>query len=268
MKRLIGLLTLVSALAVPAFAATVTFHASIAGANENPGTASPAWGVANLELDAATGAFQLVVNLKNVDETLAASHIHIGAADVNGGVIVGLGGEAAYRRSAGKNLHAVFTGTVPAEHIEAMLSNGTYVNFHTATYPGGATRGQLIANDVWLSVELNGANEVPARDTPATGFAAITYNPGTKVISTLIEIEDFANTITGSHYHTAPAGVIAGVTLGLGGEASYVRIGDDLTGEFLNLVWPSDSLPLLTGGVYLNVHSTVYPGGEIRGQVW
>ncbi|HUG12532.1 MAG TPA: CHRD domain-containing protein [Opitutaceae bacterium] len=268
MKRLIGLLVLVSALAVPAFAATVTFHASITGAQENPGTASPAWGVANLELDPATGWFKLVVNLKNVNETLAASHIHVAVAGVNGPVIVGLGGEAAYRRAAGKNLHAIFTGTVPAEHIEAMLSNGTYVNFHTATYPGGATRGQLIANDVSLWVEMNGANEVPARNTPATGWAAITYNPGTKVISTLIEIEDFANPITGSHYHTAPAGMNAGVTLGLGPEGSYVRVGDDLTGEFLNLVWPSASLPLLTGGVYLNIHSPVYPGGEIRGQVW
>lgn len=268
MKRLISILLFASALAVPAFAATVTFHASIDGSQENPGTASPAWGVANMEFDPATGWFKLVVNLKNVNETLAASHIHAAAAGVNGGVIVGLGGEAAYRRSAGKNLHAVFEGTIPEANREALLSNGCYVNFHTATYPGGATRGQLIANDVSLWAELSGANEVPARPSLATGFAAITYNPGTKAISVLVQIEDFANTVTGSHFHTAPAGVNAGVTLGLGPEASYVRVGDDLTGEFLNLVWPSASLPLLTGGVYLNVHSTVWPGGEIRGQVY
>lgn len=268
MKRLLTALLVASTLAVSASAATVTFNARMSGDNEVPARPSPIWGVGNMEIDTITREFQLVVNLKNADENLVGSHIHLAPAGVNGGVIVGLGAEAAYRRVAGKNLHAIFRGVFPEEHLEALLSNGCYLNFHTPTWPGGATRGQLIANDVMLWAELSGANEVPARDTPATGFAAITYNPGTKVISTLIEIEDFANPITGSHYHTAPAGVNAGVTLGLGPEASYVRIGNDLTGEFLNLVWPSASLPLLTGGVYLNVHSTVFPGGEIRGQVW
>ena len=93
MKRIVSLLLIASALAVSAFGAKVTFHASIAGANEVPGTPSPAWGVGNMELDPATGAFDLVVNLKNVNETLAASHIHVAVAGVNGGVIVPLGGE-------------------------------------------------------------------------------------------------------------------------------------------------------------------------------
>jgi len=226
------------------------------------------WGIGNMEIDTMTREFKVVINLKDANELLRDSHIHVAPAGTNGPVIVPFGPEANYRRVAGKNLHAVFTGVFPEAHMEALLSNGCYLNFHTNTWPGGAARGQLIANDVMLWAEMNGANEVPARDTPATGFAAITYNPGTKVISTLIEIEDFANPVTGSHYHTAPAGMNAGVTLGLGPEASYVRVGDDLTGEFLNLVWPSASLPLLTGGVYINIHSTVYPGGEIRGQVW
>lgn len=267
MKRTISLILLASALAVPAFAATVTFKARMSGDQEVPARPSPIWGVGNLKIDTMTREFQLVVNLKNADEVLIGSHFHLAPAGVNGGVIVNLGDESAYRRTAGKNLHAIFRGVFPEAHMEALLSNGCYLNFHTPTWPGGATRGQLIADDVMLWVEMNGANEVPSNASGATGWAAITYNPGTKMISTLIAIEDFPNLITGSHYHTAPAGVNAGVTLGLGPEASYVRVGDDLAGEFLNLVWPGDSLPLLTEGVYLNIHSTVFPGGEIRGQV-
>lgn len=267
MKHLLSTLLIASALVAPAFAAKVTFHASISGANEVPATASPAWGVANLELDPSTGEFQLTINLKDVDETLAASHIHIAAAGVNGGVIVGLGGESVYRRSAGKNLHHEFTGVIPAQYIEAMLTNGTYVNFHTATFPGGAIRGQLIANPVELWAELSGANEVPARATPATGVASILYNPGTKIISVHVEVENYANAVTGSHIHTAPVGVNGAVTLGLGAEASYTRTGDSLTGNFLNLTYPGASLPLLTGGTYINLHSAQYPGGEIRGQI-
>jgi len=267
MKRLLSTLLIASALVAPAFAAKVTFHASISGDNENPATTSPVWGVANLELDPATGEFSLIVNLKNVDETLGASHIHVAAAGVNGGVIVALGGESAYHRSAGKNLHGEFNGVVPAANIEAMLSNGTYVNFHTATFPGGAARGQLIANPVELWAELSGANEVPARNTPATGVASIIYNPGTKIISVHVEVEDFANLVTGSHIHVAPVGVAGPVTLGLGGEAAYGRTGTSLVGDFLNRTWPAASLPLLTAGAYINLHSAQYPGGEIRGQI-
>lgn len=261
MKRFISTLLLASALVAPAFAAKVTFHATISG------TGSPMWGVANLELDPSNGEFHLVVNMKDVNELLTNSHIHLGAVGVNGPVIVPLGGESVYRRVAGKNLHQEFNGTVPAANLEAMLSNGTYINFHTATFPASAARGQLIANDVELWAELSGANEVPPRATPATGIASVVYNSGTKKISVHVEVTDYANLVTGSHIHQAPVGVAGPVILGLGGEAAYTRVGNSLTGNFLDLTYPGPSLPLLTGGTYINLHSAQYPGGEIRGQI-
>ena len=215
-----------------------------------------------------TGEFQIVINLKNADEILTNSHIHIAPAGTNGPVIIPFGGESVYRRSAGKNLHAVFRGVVPAEDMEALLTNGTYVNFHTATYPAGSVRGQLIADDVSLWAMLDGSQETPPNASPSTGYAAITFNPGTKAISVHVEVDDFPNPVTGSHIHTAPAGVAGPVTLGLAGEAVYVRSGDDLTGDFLNLVWPGASLAILNGGTYVNVHSAQFPAGEIRGQIY
>ena len=267
MKRLLSLLLIASALLAPAFAAKVTFRASISAANEVPANGSPLWGVANLELDAATGAFRLIVNLKKSDENLVGSHIHLAPAGVNGAVIVNLGNESAYRRAAGKNLHREFTGMIPVANIEAVLGNGTYLNFHTATYPGGAARGQLIANPVELSADLSGANEVPANGSPATGAASFIYNPGTKTISIHVEVENFANLVASSHLHEAAVGVNGPVKLGLGGEMVYVRSGDSLTGNFIGLNYPAMSRPLLTGGAYLNIHSSQFPGGEIRGQI-
>lgn len=259
---------LASALAVPAFSTTVNFHASISNADSVPSNSSPAWGVANMVVDTQTREFKIVINLKNVDETLTNSHIHVGLPGANGPVIIPFGGEANYRRAAGKNLHAEFRGWVPADQLEALLTNGTYVNFHTATYPAGAVRGQLIADDVSLWAMLDGWQEVPPHDSPSTGYAAITFNPGTKAISVHVEIDDFPNPVVNSHIHTAPVGVAGPVTLGFGGEAVYIRVGDDLTGEFLNLVWPGTSTVMLNGGTYVNVHSAQYPGGEIRGQIY
>jgi hypothetical protein len=267
MKRLLAICFLGCTLLASAFAAKVTFHASITADQEVPATMSPIWGVANLELDPATGAFQLVVNLKNVNETLGASHIHLGAAGTNGGILVHLGGESAYRRSAGKNLHGKFTGTIPPEQLEAMLVSGTYLNFHTATYPGGAARGQLVANPVALWAELAAANEVPPNDSPATGFASVIYHPATKKISVGVEIVDFTNIVSGSHIHSGAAGVNGPVTLNLGGEDAYTRTGSSLSGEFLWRDYMHPAVPLLTGNTYINVHSTVIPAGEIRGQI-
>ena len=267
MKRLLSVLLFASALVVPAVAATVTFHASISGDNEVPMRATPMWGVGNLELDTVTGEFHLVVNLKDADELLRDSHIHLAPAGSNGGVIIPLGPEVNYRRTAGKNLHRVFTGVVPAEYLEAMLSNGTYFNFHTATYPGGAARGQLIANDVELWAELAGANENPPRDTPATGIASIIYNSGTKKISVHLEIINFERTVIGSHIHVAPAGMNGPVRLDFGNESVYTRVGTSLTGNFLDRTWTQPSLPLLNEGAYVNLHTMLYPAGEIRGQI-
>jgi len=89
--------------------------------------------------------------------TLAA-HIHLGQADVNGGVAVflcGGGGRPACTPGSG-----TFTGTITAadvigptaqglapgeigELVRAILKGATYANVHTGPHPGGEIRGQI-----------------------------------------------------------------------------------------------------------------------------
>ena len=70
-----------------------------------------------------------------------AAHIHEGAVDANGGVVVDFGsfGQQIKRRSEG------FTRNFAKSTLKAIAENptGYYVNVHTADNPGGEVRGQL-----------------------------------------------------------------------------------------------------------------------------
>jgi hypothetical protein len=77
---------------------------------------------------------------------LTASHIHPGAAGVNGGILVSLGlapGEVSFATGSGSFSRQGVTLTV--DQANSILANpaGFYLNIHTAANAGGAARGQL-----------------------------------------------------------------------------------------------------------------------------
>ncbi len=84
-----------------------------------------------------------------VGTALTASHIHPGAAGVNGGVLVSLGltaGEVTFPTGSGS-----FTKrgiAVPVDQANTIIANpgGFYLNIHTAANPNGVARGQLVRN--------------------------------------------------------------------------------------------------------------------------
>ncbi len=245
----------------------VEFTATINAAQETTASTSPATGTAVLVYDVATNTFDLTVTIFNLANTVTASHVHEGAMGVAGPVVTGLGAEAVYVRD-GQTLRGTFTGVAHAGTPLTLLQNGAYLNFHSAAFPGGEVRGQLIAKPKRLVAVLRGNQEVPATTSEAYGAALITYNPGTNKISTRLNIYNFTNTLTASHYHEAAAGVSGGVVHNLGGAAVYSKNGTFYGAVFSEQTYLGDPIKLLQGGSYLNVHSNVNPPGEIRGQVW
>ena len=115
-----------------------------------------------------------------------------------------------------------------------------------------------------LTARLSGAQEVPAVATAGQGVAAITVNTTRDTIFIQAAFSGLSGAITGAHFHDAPAGVNAGVSVDL---LSMVR-GNRLSGYLAGAqVTPLRIARLLRGLVYLNVHTAANPGGEIRGQV-
>lgn len=113
---------------------TTTFRATLTGANEVPSTPSLAAGSAILTFNNSTKVFSLTVN--HTVESPTAGHVHRGAAGVSGPPVFAFSTLAS---------PIVYTSTALDASQEADLNaNLYYVNIHSAAYPDGEIRGQLI----------------------------------------------------------------------------------------------------------------------------
>ncbi len=114
---------------------TVVFQATLNGTNEVPPNGSTSTGVATLTYDTLAKKFDVVVTYNGVAAT--GAHIHKGAPGVAGGVIFGFPNPVTSPIS--------YTSPVLDAAQEADLYSGQYyVNIHSAAYPNGEIRGQLI----------------------------------------------------------------------------------------------------------------------------
>jgi hypothetical protein len=109
-----------------------------------------------------------------------------------------------------------------------------------------------------FTASINGANEVPANNSTATGTATLSFNNTTKVIS--ITVTHTLTTITMGHIHLGAAGSNGGVVFPFSSVASPIAF----TSVALT---PSQEADLKANLFYVNLHSATFPGGEIRGQL-
>jgi len=231
--------------------------ATLSGSESVPQVDSLAGGRAALTLNQATGDLVVQVRLTGLDDATNA-HVHEAYAGKNGGVLVGLTKDA-----VNPARWYVEDGTLSAAGLDAFNAGRLYVNVHSAAFPGGEIRGQVVPDNIQLIfAEVNGLQEVPANDSRATALAAITLDATASIITIHTNtsgIDDASN----AHLHNAYGGVNGGVRVGLvqdGGNPAH---------------WFAEEQPLdaatlaavLAGATYVNVHSPALTAGEIRGQV-
>jgi hypothetical protein len=108
---------------------------------------------------------------------------------------------------------------------------------------------------------LSGANEVPANTSTATGEANASFNQETKVLTVTITYTGLSAALTAWHIHKAAVGVNGSVVFNFGTPqpSGFVYTSAALT---------TDQETDLTGGLYyVNLHTSNFGGGEIRGQL-
>ncbi len=254
-------------IALPLSAAVIRLDATLNAEQETTTSSSPAFGTATLWYDTAANTFTLDVDVKAFANTITGSHLHEAPAGSAGGVVTGLGDESVYTRDGNKRT-ATFTNLTYGGDPATLLSGGTYLNLHSATYPGGEIRGQFTANPIKLWANLTPGQETATVESGAYGAAQMWINPNTGKFSLTVFAYNFTNTLANSHIHEGAVGANGGVVNGLGAADAYNQNGNTYSQMWSDVDYAGNILTLLNGGAYINVHSDVYAPGEIRGQLW
>ena len=148
-----------------------------------------------------------------------------------------------------------------------------------------ATHAAILQYDAFLS----GPNESPPNASPGTGFATVSYDNSAHTLLVDVSFSGLLGTTTASHIHAAtaspgtgtagvatttptfagfPLGVTSGTyhnLLDLTLSSSYNPAYVTLVGGTVPLAEANLVAAMASGEAYLNIHSTVVPGGEIRG---
>jgi len=143
------------------------------------------------------------------------------------------------------------------------------------------------AHTVVYSAPLLGASEVPAANTPATGFGTVTVDLDLLTMRVQATFSGLLGNTTASHIHCCvipgsnvgvatmtptftgfPLGVTAGsfdqtYDMALTGSynAAFITANGGTVGSAFNALVAG----LDAGRAYLNIHTSSFPGGEIRG---
>ena len=121
-----------------------------------------------------------------------------------------------------------------------------------------------LSGNLLFTAKMTGDQEVPAVTTNAVGLASFFLNEDMDTLCVNITAINLSGPITGMHVHDGARGVNGPVLTNLTPYIQGNRAVATLTGSALT---PAILKGYLEGTLYLNVHTTANPNGEIRGQI-
>ena len=129
----------------------------------------------------------------------------------------------------------------------------------------------LVAVSAWAYdygwyANMSGLNEVPPNASPATGFTGLNLTADGDSLEYHAEWSGFLGNYTASHIHRGVAGVAGPVVHPL--QNAGPTGADGAWGPLSGTPFaPQNIVQLYAESLYVNAHTTVFPGGEIRGQI-
>ncbi|MGE5457757.1 MAG: CHRD domain-containing protein [Methanococcaceae archaeon] len=208
----------------------------------------------------------LAFNITTVGiDTVKSAHFHKGKYGTSGTVLRSIR-EFKRASAAGVWLYNDTLQALTPDLITSLFKGEIYVNIRTSADTLGEIRGQVLLNtDTPFLADLTGRQEVPKIKTNAVGTGSFALTPEGLVYKITVD----SIMVAGAHFHLGDIGMAGPVV-------------KDITTDFVNGtgtaigVWktsgdqaltPELLKALITGKLYVNVHSPANPNGEIRGQV-
>ena len=142
-----------------------------------------------------------------------------------------------------------------------------------------ATEEKKVTDYSKNGIVMSGAQETPAVPSTALGSMDVFYSKDTRSLTYKVTWSGLADSLSLMHIHgLGPTGFAAGVVQNIvaasnsifpqktSGKFTYLKSGT-ISGTLLVDGVVVKEQDLLNGAYYMNIHTSVYPGGEIRGQI-
>ena len=268
MKKVFNvILVLTFLLSTKIFAAHLNFTASLTGLQEVPAVSTSASGTGAFTLTTA-GGLNFIITVNGLSGPITAAHFHFGSLKQNGPIVKDISSFTG--NTASGSWKSTDAQPLNDSLIAALMTGKIYVNIHTSANPGGEIRGLvLVSSGTTLIARLDGRNEVPSITTNARGIGSVTLaSVGGVGLVYNLSVNGLSGPVTGAHFHVGEIGVSGPIVF---------DITNSFNGSNAAGVWRTtgaNALPdsvvraLLTGRLYLNVHTAANPSGEIRGQLY
>jgi hypothetical protein len=118
------------------------------------------------------------------------------------------------------------------------------------------------AEVVDLAAALSGASEVPPVQSAASGAASVKLDTESREMRWSVQVQNLSAPVSAAHFHgPSSATQNAGVAL------PFAKGGDKPPFTGSTTLTPEQAADLLAGRWYVNVHTSAFPPGELRGQL-
>jgi len=267
-------LALIFVLGVGTASSQQVFEAFLSSGSEVNPTMSLASGQVTATLTGSTlvvsGSFSGLSSDFNAN-VAGGSHIHTAYAGQNGGIAIGLNATIDADSRGGTWDGAGNTFQLTAAQVTALKERRLYVNVHTVNFAGGEIRGQLLPkSDAYYEVIMSGGWEIPEVPTTARGALVVELKGDIVHVSgSFSGLSSTADVGEGAaHIHWAGAGGVGAALFGLTPkyDANYKGGVFNAQANSFRLT-PSQINVLKERRLYADLHSIIYPSGEIRGQI-
>lgn len=236
MSRVRILLLLICA-ALP-LKAQVFFVASLDSTFEGSGSNARGTAWAILSADLSTLTYQVTYN--HLQGNFTASHFHHST---------GLTPIA----FTGATASGQWTGLADQD-VRELLTGRIYINVHSSVAPGGEIRGYLKpVEGIGFSINMDGTQAGTQSTGRGTAWAVLD-SAGAR-LRWNATVSGLATRITAAHFHI-PTGIVHATPFT---DSSSAGTWSAVPDSLLRM--------LVRGQIYMNVHTTANPGGEIRGTV-
>ena len=224
-------------------------------------------GAATLEVTPTTLCARL--NVSGIELPAAAAHVHRAPVGVNGPIVVPL------TPPAGDGFADACAEDPDPAVLADLLADprGFYVNVHTASFPQGAVRGQLLPapdEGVLLATRLAGAEEVGPNGEPGvgdpdgSGIATVAVSAEARRACFELWVRDIPLPAVAAHIHAAPPRTNGDIVVPLAPPDADGRSRGCARGIDQAV---ADELVDSPSQFYVNVHTTDRPAGALRGQL-